>query len=335
MSQSFSTDLIPPADRLDAWLWNARQICGDCQFQVHKYSPFHGSIERRKVAGLELTLFSSTALSFNKFPPANVKPENRARIVITQLAGVRQYRQEGKVAVLSKGDTTLIDSGLPWTSNCSGDCARLYLRIPLPMLERRLRGVRIPNATRISGARGLGATLFQLMKALYQQAGNLSEDEGAAAVEAYLRMLSGCIGVPRPKQRKEDSASFSEILYYMNLHLTETTLCPGEIASAAGISVRHLHRLFSGRGLTVNDWIRVQRLKHCWQELADPRTRKSITDIALYWGFNDSAHFSHSFKKQFGIPPRHVRHRPWLEPQAEKHTAHRYAGANLDQVTLS
>ena len=64
MSQAFSTDLIPVSDRLDAWLENARQICGDCSFEFHKPFPFRGSIERYKIAGLELTLFSSCALSF-------------------------------------------------------------------------------------------------------------------------------------------------------------------------------------------------------------------------------------------------------------------------------
>jgi AraC-like DNA-binding protein len=318
MSESFSTDLIPAADRMDAWLWNARQVCGDCQFQFHKRSSFHGSIERRKVGGLDLTLFSSSALSFHKFPPFNVQPDSRACIVITQLAGLRQYRQDGKTAVLSKGDTTLIDSGLPWSSMCSGDCARRYLRIPLPLLESRFRGAHVPHAMRISGSRGLGTTLLHLMTSLYRQAGQLTEEEGAAAVDAYLRILTACVGGSRNGLGKTGSpaVSFSQILYYINQHLTETTLCPAEIASVAGISVRHLHRLFSRRGSTVNDWIRTERLKRCLQELSDPRIRgKSITEIALYWGFKDSAHFSHSFKKQFGMCPSSARSRQWLDPE--------------------
>jgi AraC-like DNA-binding protein len=31
---------------------------------------------------------------------------------------------------------------------------------------------------------------------------------------------------------------------------------------------------------------------------------KTITEIAFSWGFSDSAHFSRSFRKQFGICPR-------------------------------
>jgi AraC family transcriptional regulator, positive regulator of tynA and feaB len=314
VSVAFSTDLIPVSDRQDAWLQNARQICGDCEFQFHKRFPFHGSIEPRKIAGLELTLFSSSALSFNKFPPANLQPENTACIVITQLDGVREYSQAGKVTVLSKGDTTLIDSSLPWSSNCAGDCARLYLRVPRFLMESRFRNIQIPNATRISGAGGLGTTLFHLATSLYQQARALTPEEGAAAIEAYLRILSACLGSSRAAIGKYSRGKepIAGILDYIQHHLTEATLCPTEIAAAVGISVRHLHRLFARRGSSVTDWIRAQRLEHCWKDLGDPRSRKkSITEIAFFWGFNDSAHFSHSFKKQFGICPRGYRSQRW------------------------
>jgi len=31
---------------------------------------------------------------------------------------------------------------------------------------------------------------------------------------------------------------------------------------------------------------------------------KTITEIAFFWGFSDSAHFSRSFRRRFGISPR-------------------------------
>jgi AraC-like DNA-binding protein len=310
---AFSTDLIPVSDRLDAWLQNARQVCGDCEFQFHKSVQFHGSIERRKVAGLELTLFSSSALSFNKFPPSNKQPENRVCIVITQLDGVRQYSQAGKVAVLGRGDTTLIDSALPWSSDCAGDCARLYLRVPQLLLESRMLNIKIPHAARISG-NGLGSTLFHLATSLYQQSEALTLEEGAAGIEAYLKILSACLGAPRKAlgRHRTGKEPLARILQYINHHLTEATLCPTEIADAVGISVRHLHRLFARRGSSVTDWIRVQRLQHCWKDLCDPQSReKSITEIAFFWGFSDSAHFSRSFKKHFGVCPRGYRSQRW------------------------
>src|SRR6202030_2000939 len=85
MSQLFSTELLAPSDRIDAWQWNAQRICGDCRIRLPK-SSFHGSIEIRHVGGLPLTRFSSSPLSFWKDPLDAVTAENRSCIVITQIA---------------------------------------------------------------------------------------------------------------------------------------------------------------------------------------------------------------------------------------------------------
>ena len=307
--QSFSTDQIPAPDRQEAWLRNAKQICGDCNFQFPRKSPFHGSISRRKLADLEMTLFSSSAVSFNKYPVSN--SGNKACIVITQLRGSRRYCQNGKVAILKEGDATLIDSAVPWSSDCPGDCARLYLRVPQPMIESQLRLSELPFATRISGDSGLGAILYHLSTSLFEQAESLSAVEGYSAMEGYLRILAACVAVNGAYAGGNRTLELStRIMNYIESHLTESTLGPVEIASALGVSVRHVHRAFANQGSTVGDWIWAQRLKHCRSDLCDPRLHaKSITEIAFYWGFNDSAHFSHAFKKQFLLCPRTFRSR--------------------------
>jgi hypothetical protein len=94
MSESFSTDSVPVSDRLEAWLCNAKPICGDCRFHFPRRLPFRGSIERRTLAGLALTRFASTPVSFAKFPIVAGNSEDRGCIVITQLEGVRQYLPE-------------------------------------------------------------------------------------------------------------------------------------------------------------------------------------------------------------------------------------------------
>jgi len=314
MSQLFSSDLIAVPDRLDAWYATAKQVCGDCRFHFPRRYLFQGSIERRRVGGFDLTRFASSPLSFKKFPVVSATSPDRCSIIITQLQGVRRYCQDRAVAVLGAGDTTLIDSGRPWSSDCSGHCARLYLRVPLWLVENRLRVAPVPVLPRILGACGLGATLFRLAGSLYEQAETLTPEQGMAVLEAYLDILAGCIGYGEvgALQMGRRAELCSQIEQFIEAHLAEPALNPAEVASAVGISVRQLQRLFAQKGSTAGEWIRQRRLERCRTDLSDPRlSRKSITEISFLWGFSDSAHFSRSFKTRFGVSPRMFRARAW------------------------
>jgi AraC-like DNA-binding protein len=310
MSQSFSTDLVPVADRQDAWVCNARQICGDCRFEFPKRQAFHGSIQRRTLAESGLTLFSSTPLAFAKFPVVEANARDRSCIIITQLKGTRRYVQAGSVALLRPGDSTIIDSGRPWSSDCPSPCARLYIRLPRWLMENRLHSKVLPIVPRIAGDYGLGATLFHFATSLYEQAEVLTLQEGMAGLEAYLAILSGCLGHPVLRASKHNPAAemFGRIDHFIEIHLADPALEPAQIAAGIGISVRHLHRLLQKQNVTVSALIVQKRLERCRTELADPEfSRRSITEIAYCWGFSDSAHFSHRFKKQFGVSPREFR----------------------------
>ena len=314
MSVMFSTNLVPASDRLDAWEWNARQFCGDCRFHFPNRRAFHGSIETKKLGNLELSLFSSSSLSFTKFPIRSSHSENHFCTVITQLQGNRTYSQNGRALTLNAGDSTLIDSALPWSSECQGNCVRLYLRTPRWVVENLLRTNVIPSARCIAGSSILGGTLFHLANSLYREADRLTYDEGTALIEAYFDVLAGCLGTQDRKsgRSRSDVELCSRIGRFIEQHLADPTLGPTSVAAAAGISTRHLHRLFASRGKTPAEWIRQCRLDRCRADLADPRLRgHSVTEIAFSWGFCDSAHFSHAFKKRFGVSPRAFRYQTW------------------------
>lgn len=311
MSQLFTTETMPASDRIDAWRWNAQQICGDCRIQLPK-AKFHGSIEVRTVGGLKLTRFCSSSLAFWKWPADMVSIDERPCIVITQILGHRRYLQNGSSVLLKPGDSTVLDAGRPWCSSCTTDCTRLYLRVPRWMMENRLRQREIPMGQRICGRSGLGATLFKLSQCLYDEAEQMTEPEGAAVLEAYFGILSACMsgaGADQSGVEPERGRELRErIRGFIDAHLSEPTLAPEEIASAFRISVRHLHRLFSVTGNTLAAYIRARRLEECRNDLANPRLQdRTITDLAFFWGFSDSAHFSHAFAKEFGMAPRDFR----------------------------
>ena len=302
----FSTELLPPSDRIDAWQWNAQQICGDCRIRLPK-SSFRGSIEIRRAGGLPMTRFATSPLSFWKWPLDTVNPVNRSCIVIAQIAGVRCYRQNGADVLLRPGDSTLIDSGRPWSSSCDDDCVRLYLRVPWWMMEDRLQMREIPIAQRICGGSALGATLFRLSLSLYDEAQWIRQELGTTSLDTFFEILAACLS--ENDSRSQRGAELRvRILQFIEGHIAEPALGPVDAASAMRISVRHLHRLFSGTGKTLGDHIWARRLEHCRDDFANPLLRgRTITEIAFSWGFSDAAHFSHSFKKRFGISPRAFR----------------------------
>lgn len=306
MSQLFSTELLPAGDRIDAWQWNAQQICGNCRFELPRTS-FHGSIEVRELGILRLTRFSSSPLAFWKWPLSSSSSENRSCIVITQIAGQRRYSQNGAEVLLRSGDSTVINAAEPWSSTCATECARLYLRVPLWMMENRLQTGDIPVAQRIPGDSRMGAALSKISQYLYDQAGQMESAESQATLDTYFETLAECVGV-RPTCVEPGARLRTQVLRYIETHLADPTLAPPDIAANFGISLRHLHRVFNRTGNSVSEYVRLRRLDRCRQELADTRLEnKSITEIAFSWGFSDAAHFSHSFRKQFGLSPRAFR----------------------------
>jgi AraC family transcriptional activator of tynA and feaB len=305
MLQLFSTELLPASDRFDAWQWNAQKICGDCRFELLR-SSFHGSIEVRQLGAVRLTRFASSPLSFWKRPMQPDIPENRSCIVITQIAGQRLYFQNGTEVLLRPGDSTVINAGRPWSSACATECARLYLRMPSWMMENRLHTREIPIARRIPGDSRTGAMLSRISQKLYEEAVHLQQHESEAALDAYFEMLGECLALRVATERPTET--LGKILKYVEAHLNEATLGPAEVAGSLGISLRHLHRVFASTGNSMGEYVRVRRLEECRKDLMNPQHgEKSITDIAFSHGFSDAAHFSHSFRRQFGMSPRSVR----------------------------
>lgn len=76
-----------------------------------------------------------------------------------------------------------------------------------------------------------------------------------------------------------------------------------EVATAAGFSPYHFHRIFKGLlGETLNQFVKRQRLERALY-LMSHAPQRSLTDVALDCGFSSSSDFSRSFKQRFGVPP--------------------------------
>jgi AraC-like DNA-binding protein len=90
---------------------------------------------------------------------------------------------------------------------------------------------------------------------------------------------------------------------YALAHLADPHLSVASVASAVGVSTRHLHRLYAGEAMPLGQWIWAERLDRCHAELISTSGSRPISAIGQAWGFRDHAHFSRAFRTRFGMTP--------------------------------
>ena len=100
-----------------------------------------------------------------------------------------------------------------------------------------------------------------------------------------------------------DEILMEKVMKVINDNLAEPTLDVEMLAKSVGLSRVHLYRKLKAlTNLSTRDFIRNIRMQQAAKLLQDKRM--NISDIAYSVGFNNLAHFSNSFKEQFGISPK-------------------------------
>jgi len=99
--------------------------------------------------------------------------------------------------------------------------------------------------------------------------------------------------------------SIKDVKGYIHEHL-DKPLRRELLASVAGFSVPHLHRIFiASTGVSMSDYIRDLRLKRAGYKLRMGAV--DITEVALAAGYQTHAAFGKAFKQQYGLSPSEFR----------------------------
>ncbi|MGE6340712.1 helix-turn-helix domain-containing protein, partial [Acidovorax sp. NPDC077664] len=79
-------------------------------------------------------------------------------------------------------------------------------------------------------------------------------------------------------------------------------------ACSLNCSKRHLYNAVADDEETLAAMIQRRRLEACLRDLrSSAQAQRSVTDIALSWGFSNSAHFSRVFRTHVGCSPSEYR----------------------------
>lgn len=228
-------------------------------------------------------------------------------VVLLTLAGRETVEQDGAQARLSPGDAVAWHSGAPARFAVWEPLAKRSLLVPRAALDEVGGRPWVAAGAVLDGASAPVRLLRTYLDVLRGTLPALGPSAVAAARNATLELLVGAL---RPDQARPSTAAATPALRaamerWIDRHLREDAIGPGDVARAHGVSIRTVNRVFNATGETVGEVVRVRRLARAREELADTAT--PITVIAHRWGFADGSHFSRSFRARYGCSPTDYR----------------------------
>ncbi len=247
--------------------------------------------------------------------PMSAGPHDEGYVqVVLVVEGEVVIGQDGRQAVVGAGDLAFRDgTRASWLVVPDG-LRMIGVVVPLGMISLPRRVLGDLTATRIDGASASGALLASFLTTMASNLESVRPQEEAglsAAVGDLLTATLAQVAADRHDDAGADrvrSALVKRIRSFVEAELADPALSPARIAAAHHISVRQLHRVFEGEGITVAELVRARRLAACGRDLADPALSElSIGAVAARWGITDSAKFSRTFRAAYGCSPRDYR----------------------------
>jgi AraC-like DNA-binding protein len=126
------------------------------------------------------------------------------------------------------------------------------------------------------------------------------------SIELIRAVISTHLDVRQPLHDSLHATLQLRILEYARAHLGDPDLNAAQVAAEHHISVRQLYKVLADGGITLGDWIRVQRLEGCRQGLGAPGA-STVEAVARRWGFVNMSSFSRMFREEYGMSPRQWR----------------------------
>lgn len=301
-------------DAFDQWQSQLTEACGRFIARPPERHHFVGSIANKDCDGLSMAEIQTNATVSCKKIRAD-RDNDQYYFLIHQRSGYSTVAMDDCSFQVLPGDLLLLDPAVSCNIMPVGVIDHVSHCLDRHRVDRALAHQR-QRFGKLSRAGTSGLLLSGMVAELDRHSHlGLADSQSDALQQAIVALLKPALQLEAPGTRIEhtvqDIYRWAEKVIMQSL--ADPALSPERVATQLNISVRHLYRAFEEHGDTICRLIQKSRLNRCAAELANPANmKKPITDIAYGWGFNDSAHFSRIFKKQFSLSPREYRQQSHL-----------------------
>lgn len=310
---SFTTAGLTPHRRRYFWDEVISRVFIPMSAKPAHPSDFNAQLQCVQVGSLSLARAISSAASVIHSSTNARLTHERVFLLHLQAHGSSVNRQDGREAVLMKGDFTLCDSTRPYSVSFDAENDMLVLRITAQQLRDRMVDPETFTAQRICGSTGIGGVVSQLLRQLWAESGSGLEPRIIDRLGSnFLDLLVTALCAQQP-QRAEESARTNaqrlRIRYFIEDRLFDANLDANTIAAALHISPRYVHMLLRAEGETLGEYILRRRLEESARRLKDPpHATRTVMEIAFDCGFTDASYFGRCFRKRFQMTPREYRY---------------------------
>jgi len=310
-TKALTTDGLRPAEREAFW---RHAMSGWRRVTIAKVGAgtLEGSIRSDRIGRLLVAKVRSTAQDIRRTPRDISPSEEEYFHVLLVASGAGRVSQDGRHAEFRPGDWVAFDSFRPVQLLFESDWDACSLSFPRETVQLSESERRLMTARRMDGSTGVTGVVSRFLLDLART----SEHVPAAQSEPALRQASDLVASLLSDYAAPSEAArgcrqrtlMLRIKDYIGQRLCDPRLGPPEVAAAANISVRYLHKLFEAEHHSVSQYIKGLRLERSRRELLDPRLNdRPIAAVAFGCGFGDLSGFNRSFKDAYGTSPRKLR----------------------------
>ncbi|MDW8808815.1 helix-turn-helix domain-containing protein [Streptomyces scabiei] len=227
------------------------------------------------------------------------------------VSGRLDFRREGRRYPVLPGQICIRDTRSAWRFSCAPATRVRVVSIPRYALTARIGSPRRLDHAHIEDAGSPEVGLFvHFLEALEKSRDDLDRSAGARsiALDSCATLLAGILATPQETRTGADAdddreATLRAARHAIEKHLDRPDLSPALIARALGVSLRTLHRSFSGSNDSVMSFARRLRLQGAHDDLVRTGGAAGVSEIAARWNFSDASHFIRNFKEFYGTTP--------------------------------
>ena len=313
---TMDTDDVSARDRIPFWNDWINSLFQGLQSDLYGDTEFDGRIASAHAGDVILTRLESNRHRVMRSRTQVRGSEVGYLKIVAPFYGSAGVEQKGREAWVSPGEWSIYDTTDTYAVSNPSRVEHLIVMVPKAHLSERGLVIDELMARRLGSCGGIARVALETMRSAWRELPCMSADAARSTGD----VITQCVHLSlldlagRGTAVTQREALRERIKQHVMRHLADPDLSVEQIARALNVSRRHLYNAFADEPDGVAGFLLARRIEACRLAFDDPKLAdRSITEVALAFGFSNPAHFSRVFRNHAGMSPSAYRQAATLQ----------------------